>query len=115
MTEQEQARIFCANLKKYMSLGNYTQREVAAAIGVNPQTFNTWMKGYHIPRMDKIQKLADFFGVKKSELVDVHDEREETVEEVFARRVDLRELVFSARDLSTDQVRLLIEMARVLK
>ena len=66
MTEQEQIKIFNANLKRLMT--GYSQKEVAAAIGVNPQTFNTWMTGKHIPRMDKIQKLADFFGVKSRSL-----------------------------------------------
>lgn len=116
MTEQEQIDIFTANLKKYMMLGGYTQREVAKAIDVNPQTFNTWMTGKHIPRMDKIQRLADFFGIRKSELVDVNDNLEdETLEQAFARRQDLRVLFMAVKDLSPQDIEMVIRIAGIMK
>ena len=37
---------------------------------MSPQTFNTWTQGIAIPRMKKIQLLADFFNVEKSDLID---------------------------------------------
>lgn len=45
------------------------QREVAGALGVSPQTFNTWCKGIAVPRMEKLTHLADYFGVEKGELL----------------------------------------------
>ena len=68
MTEKKQHDIFKRNLLKY--LGNASQKEVAAAIGVSPQTFNTWCQGIAIPRMDKVQRLADYFGINKSDLIE---------------------------------------------
>ena len=42
MTDIEQKKIFSKNLNYYLSKVNKTQREVADAISVSPQTFNTW-------------------------------------------------------------------------
>lgn len=70
MTELEQRKIFSNNLNRYIDKNNLTQLEIAKAINVSPQTFNTWVKGIAIPRMGKIQKLADYFGIYKSDLLE---------------------------------------------
>lgn len=70
MTDNEQKRIFSVNLTNILSERNLTQLEVANAIGVSHQTFNTWFKGKAIPRMDKIQLLADYFHIKMSDLIE---------------------------------------------
>ena len=70
MTEIEQKIIFRKNLNRLVEQSEKTQKEIADAIKVSPQTFNTWMTGKAIPRMGKIQALADYFGISKSDLVD---------------------------------------------
>lgn len=76
MSESEQRRIFQTNLNQLLRQHGKSQREVADAIGVSPQTFNTWCQGVALPRMGKIQMLADYFGVLKSQLVDENISRE---------------------------------------
>lgn len=70
MSNKEQAIIFSRNLLKYLSINNKSQKEVADSIGVSPQTFNTWCQGIAIPRMGKVQLLADYFNINKSDLID---------------------------------------------
>ena len=70
MNDEEQRKTFSKNLNHYLDSKNLTQIEVATRIGVSAQTFNTWCKGIALPRMGKIQKLADFFGINKSDLID---------------------------------------------
>lgn len=70
MSEDIQKKIFSANLKLLLTKHSKSQLEVANAIGVSPQTFNTWAQGVAIPRMGKLQKLADYFGVGKSALLE---------------------------------------------
>lgn len=70
MKDDKQQRIFTKNLIKQIEDRDLTQVEVAEAIGVSQQTFNTWCRGLAIPRMGKIQALADYFGIPKSKLVD---------------------------------------------
>lgn len=70
MTDEEQKKVFAKNLNKYLSMYNKTQKEVADAIGVIPQTFNSWCTGQSLPRMGKVQALADYFGINKFDLID---------------------------------------------
>ena len=62
--------IFSKNLNAILDSLQKTQIEVANAIGVSQQTFNTWSRGIAIPRMDKIQALADYFHIPMSALIE---------------------------------------------
>lgn len=64
-------QIFSENLLRLLALHGKKQKEVAAEIGVSPQTFNTWCRGIALPRMGKLQLLADYFGLTKADLLDV--------------------------------------------
>lgn len=70
MSEINQRIFFSNNLNNLLHERKKTQKEVAEAIGVSPQTFNTWCQGIALPRMGKLQKLADYFHIMKSELLD---------------------------------------------
>ena len=70
MTDDEQRKVFSRNLCRYISESGRNQREVAKAISVSPQTLNTWTQGIALPRMGKIQLLADYFGIGKMDLID---------------------------------------------
>ena len=75
MTEDRQRQIFSSNLRRLIDVSGKTQKEIADAIGVSQQIMNVWARGKAIPRMGKIQKLADFFGIEKSELIDEQTEK----------------------------------------
>ena len=85
MSDCLQKKIFSKNLNELMFLNGKSQSEVASAIGVPPQTFNTWMQGIAIPRMDKIQLLADYFNVKKSLLIEQRSFTSRTKEKDFKK------------------------------
>lgn len=70
MTKEEQRRIFSRNLNHYVNISGHQQTEIAKAIGENLSTFNMWIRGKSMPSVVKIQKLADYFGIGKSDLVD---------------------------------------------
>lgn len=73
MRDTEQTRIFAYNLNHYVNISKKSQKEISDAIGVLPQTFNTWCQGIAFPRMGKIQLLADYFGISKTDLIEAHD------------------------------------------
>lgn len=62
--------VFSKNLKKYMAQSGKNQKEMAEMVGVSAPTFNEWINGKKFPRIDKIQKLADYFGIQKSDLIE---------------------------------------------
>lgn len=62
--------IFSRNLRRYLESSGTKQKELAAAVKVTPSTICDWTKGRGYPRMDKLQLLADYFGIQKSDLVE---------------------------------------------
>lgn len=68
------------NLVFYLSVCGKEQKEVAKAIGVATSTFNDWVKGKKYPRIDKIEMLANYFKIKKSDLIE--DKKENTPEDI---------------------------------
>lgn len=62
--------IFAKNLRYYLSLSGKTQKELAQIIGVSAPTMHEWCKGKKTPRMDKVEKLANYFGILKSDLIE---------------------------------------------
>lgn len=58
------------NLSYYLERSGKTQRELAEVIGVAHSTFNEWMKAKKYPRIDKIELLADYFKILKSDLIE---------------------------------------------
>ena len=75
MADEEQKKIFSENLNRCLARFDKTQKEVADAIGVSPQTFNTWCQGIALPRMGKVQLIADYFGIGKTDLIDKKEEQ----------------------------------------
>ncbi len=61
---------FAKNLKYYYKLKGCSQKEIAEYVGVSTGTVCDWTKGRSYPRMDKIQKLAEFLDCKKSDLIE---------------------------------------------
>lgn len=86
--EENQRRIFSSNLKNILAEHSKSQSEVAAAIAVSPQTFNTWTQGIAIPRIGSMQKLADYFNVSKSYFIDDHSSgKDNDTEEICRCRI----------------------------
>lgn len=62
--------VFAKNLRMYMERNGKTQKEMAEIVGVSAPTFNEWLKAKKYPRIDKIEKLANYFGILKSDLIE---------------------------------------------
>lgn len=123
MSDELQKKIFSENLNRLLQGREKTQSEVAKEIDVSPQTFNTWTQGIAIPRMGKIQRLADYFHIEKSALLDkasqeqtyyTNPETAKVAQEIFDNS-DLRILFDAAKDSSPEQLKLAAEMLRQFK
>lgn len=62
--------IFASNLKRYMKLNNKSRREICKDLGFSYYTFSDWVNGKKYPRMDKVEILAEYFGILKSDLIE---------------------------------------------
>lgn len=70
MSDEKEKKIFSSNLNRYMKKTGKTQSDIITDLGINKSTISTWCNGTKMPRMGTIQKLADYFGIKKSDLVE---------------------------------------------
>lgn len=61
------------NIKKLRLEHNLSQKEFAKIAGVSDKAVSTWENGTKEPRMGTIQKIADFFGIKKSDIIEDND------------------------------------------
>lgn len=70
MSDEEQKKIFSKNINFYINQSGKQQKEIAKELGYSSTTFNTWCVGKIIPSAGKVQKIADYFGIGKSDLLD---------------------------------------------
>lgn len=66
----EHKEVFSKNLQKHMALNGKSRKEVCQALGYSYFTFSDWVNGKKMPRMDKVEQLANYFGIKKSDLIE---------------------------------------------
>ena len=59
--------VFAKNLQYQMDLNKKTRKDVCEALGFSYYTFSDWVNGKKYPRMDKVEMLANYFGILKSD------------------------------------------------
>lgn len=62
--------VMAENLLYYMNKTGKTQKELAEIVGVSTSTFNDWIRAKTYPRIDKIEILANYFRILKSDLIE---------------------------------------------
>jgi repressor LexA len=63
-------RIFAKNLNSIMEECDRTPSDIVNLLGVSKSTVSSWRNGEKMPRMDKIEALANYFGCLKSDLIE---------------------------------------------
>lgn len=62
--------IFSTNLRLLMEQRQKTRKEICDDLNIKYTTFADWYNGNKYPRIDKIELLAKYFGVQKSDLIE---------------------------------------------
>ena len=68
MTENKE--VMASNIKYYMELNHVNSTEMCKALGFKQSTFSNWINAKIYPRIDKIEKMANYFGITKADLVE---------------------------------------------
>lgn len=76
MHTDENKRIMAANIKRYMEAKGVTNQQLCEALGFKYTTFLDWIKAVTYPRIGKIEAMAAYFGVQKSDLIEEKTARE---------------------------------------
>ncbi|MCI8641513.1 MAG: helix-turn-helix domain-containing protein [Clostridia bacterium] len=67
---KNQKEIFSNNLKKWLSIRNKTQTDIVEKFNISPSTVSDWCNAKKFPRIDKIEMLANFLNIYKSDLIE---------------------------------------------
>lgn len=90
MSDREFAKIFSKNLRRIAYNAGKTQADISRELKINKATVSSWMNGTRVPRMESIDLLCHYFNVKRSDLMEEHNEDEE--KEQYYISDDAREL-----------------------
>lgn len=58
------------NIKTLREQHNMSQEELGKIAGVTDKAVSTWENDIKIPRMGAIQRIADYFGIRKSDIIE---------------------------------------------
>ncbi len=109
--------IMAANIKRYLDKKKITMKELSSEIGVPYTTVCAWCKGETYPRIDKIELMANFFGISKADLVEDPND----IDPVQTLLQDLRDnpsigvLLSASKDLNEEDIAQLTELAKRLR
>lgn len=112
MSDLGNKEIFAENLTKYVARSGKTQKEIAESLNVPYSTFNEWTKGRKYPRMDKVEILANYFSIKKSDLIErkvteeIKKDNDELANIIVKLRIDSNflSLVKTLAELDEEQI-----------
>ena len=70
MRTLENKKILAENILYYMNLKGVTKQQLCASLDIKYSTFVEWIKGRAYPRIGAVEKLANYFGCEKSDLIE---------------------------------------------
>lgn len=103
--------VFASNLKRYMEVKGKTRNDISEALGISYFTVSDWVNGKKYPRMDKVEMLANYFGIQKSDLIEIKEENNPPEELKLSEGEELLLKLF--RQIPKEQQQVFLEMGRV--
>ena len=73
MSDLGNKKIMGDNILYYLSVRDVSRKDFAKAIGVPYSSVTEWINGRAYPRIDRIEKMAKYFGIEKADLVEKRD------------------------------------------
>ena len=70
MSDLGNKQVMAENIRYYLRKNNLSQSDICNALGFKAATFSDWVNAKTYPRIDKIEMMANYFGISKSDLVE---------------------------------------------
>ena len=67
--DEKYKKVFSKNLNFYMQLRGKTQTDIVTDLGINKSAISSWCNGTRLPRMNKVNMLANYLGIHFSKLI----------------------------------------------
>lgn len=116
--------MYYAKFQELCTIKGVRPADVSRATGISTATMTSWKQGKYTPKMDKLQKVADYFGVSIDYLTSgdssqpdgyyVYGETAEVANEIL-KNSDMRLLFDAARGSDPDALRMAAAMLRKMK
>lgn len=103
--------VFAKNLRYYMESRGKNQKELAEIVGVSAPTMNDWLKAKKYPRIDKIEVLANYFGILKSDLIEVKKEQPTEIDGLSEKRKALMQFAMSVPE---DKAEMILQVMKTI-
>lgn len=111
MSDLGNKEIMAKNIQFYMNKYDKSRQDMCDALGVKYTTFTDWVNGNSYPRIDKIELMANYFGIEKSDLVEKRRQRSKGISINVLGRVaagipiDAIESIIDTEEISEDMAR----------
>ena len=89
MNEDNTSKIIAKNLKRLMDDRELSNVELSEIIGVSESTVGKWLLEKSIPRMGAIEKLASYFHINKSDLLEDRSNAKEVKLDIQPRKIPI--------------------------
>jgi len=114
---------FKRSLNRLIEKTSVSQADLARILDVSPTTVNNWVKGYNVPRMDKIDMLCKYFNVSRDYFIGSPDESRfyyldeatRAIADDIKNNDELSLLFDAARDASPEDLETVHQMLLALK
>ena len=100
MSDDFYKKIFSKNLRYYMELNQKEQIDIINDLGFNKSCVATWCNGTRLPRLDKVDALAKYFGINRSDLIEERKNNTSISSFIQCQTKDEKTLVLSYRELN---------------
>lgn len=119
MSEQEFNILFAKNLNHYLQANDRTQLDLANHLGVSTSAVSAWCRGVKIPRMDKVDAMCKYFGIKRSDLMEdksskndsyYFDDEARDLAEFLYTNPEYKVLFDASRKVKKDDIQFIKEM-----
>lgn len=111
----ENKKVMSENINRLLLLKGKTRKEVCEELGIGYSTFTEWANGRKYPRIDKIELMANYFGVLKSELIEDQSEKLINKEKPATLKEDaeLKEITHIFLSLNSENRAKLLELSKL--
>lgn len=117
----ENRQIMAKNILKYMEQENLKATDICKALGFKQNTFSDWVNAKTYPRIDAIEKLANYFNISKADLVEdtTTEYYQDKVASVMAQELfdskEMRLLFNAAKDSKPEDLKMAADLLLRLK
>lgn len=84
MEEKNYKKVMAENIQFYMAQKQKNRMDLCHDLDLRYTTLTDWINGNKYPRIDKIEKMANYFGITKADLVEKREDKKEPTEQMKA-------------------------------